>query len=172
MMSAPTRSAISSRTHASREISENLHRAELTALQRSFSVARWIELTAKQIAKGQVAKAVQVGPHKRGQKAGGISAEARELGITETAAKRAVDIARYLTPAAQKEAGEAGPRHQPAGAGDRGVGAPIPPMRYIRTYIRWISPPQKIREAPSGRESGANAAYMVAYIRRELKGNG
>ena len=33
------------------EIAENLHRAELTAMQRSLSVGRWIKLTAKKVAK-------------------------------------------------------------------------------------------------------------------------
>ena len=87
------------------EIAENLHRAELTALQRSISVGRWIKLTAKQIARDRNAKpAVQLGPLGHKQQPGGISAAARELGISETSAKRSVKIAERLAPTAQKEA--------------------------------------------------------------------
>ena len=86
------------------EIAENLHRAELTAMQRSLSVGRWIKLTAKKVAKDQ---SVQVGPIGHRPK-GGVSAAARELGITETTAKRSVKIATGLTKKAQREAEKLG----------------------------------------------------------------
>jgi len=101
------------------EISENLHRAELTALQRSIQIGRWVKLTADKIKRDQkVADQLrQLGAKPRprsergtrGQGAGGgrretgTRAAARELGITETAAQRSVTIA-GLTAAAQKEA--------------------------------------------------------------------
>ena len=68
------------------EISENLHRAELTPLERSELIAEWIRLTDQ--------KPSQVGTVSKGGrgKAGGVNAAARELGISKTAAHRAVAI--------------------------------------------------------------------------------
>ena len=69
------------------EISENLHRSDLTKLERDGMVGECISLSAK-------AHEVQTAPHRRaGQQPGGISAAARELGIEETDAKRAVRVA-------------------------------------------------------------------------------
>jgi len=97
------------------EISENLHRAELTAMQRSIQIGRWIKLTAEKLKRDQRdgANSGQVGPIKprahrstggrRGPKETGTNAAARELGISEASAKRSVTIA-GLTAAAQKEA--------------------------------------------------------------------
>lgn len=66
-------------------ISENLHRADLTALQRDEQVARWIELTGI---------SVQSAPKpKVGRPESGINAASRELGIESTDAKRAVKVA-------------------------------------------------------------------------------
>jgi ParB-like nuclease domain len=101
------------------EIAENLHRAELTKLERDEQIALWIELTGEKVQSAGVRRIepddgqrplskmdlwakglptepneVQVAPHKkRGQQPGGISAAARELGIEETDAKRAVKVA-------------------------------------------------------------------------------
>jgi ParB family transcriptional regulator, chromosome partitioning protein len=67
------------------EIAENLHRAELTALERSEHVAEWIRLTE--------ADASQVETHRKaGQQPGGVSAAARELGVNKSEAHRAVKI--------------------------------------------------------------------------------
>jgi ParB/RepB/Spo0J family partition protein len=70
------------------EIAENLHRAELTVLERDTQIARWIELTAaKQVS-------VQSAPKpKGGRPASGVNAASRELGIDSTDAKRAVKVA-------------------------------------------------------------------------------
>jgi ParB/RepB/Spo0J family partition protein len=82
------------------QIAENLHRAELTALEWDEQTAEWIRLTES--------NAVQVAPHKKkGQQPGGISAAARELGIEETDAKRSVKVD-GLSPEAKDEAVECG----------------------------------------------------------------
>jgi ParB-like chromosome segregation protein Spo0J len=84
-----------------REISENLHRSELTALERDGHVARWIELTdAKRLS-------VQSAPKMRGRPESGVNAAARGLGIESTDAKRAVKVA-SLTDEAKAAAVEAG----------------------------------------------------------------
>jgi ParB family chromosome partitioning protein len=88
------------------EIAENLHRAELTALERDTQVARWIELTtAKQIDAGN---ASQLATHKkRGQQPGGVNAASRELGISKDDAHRAIKVA-SLSDEAKHAARDAG----------------------------------------------------------------
>lgn len=68
------------------EIAENLHRAELTKLERDDNIAEWIKITER--------VSVQSAPKPQGGRPeGGISAAARELGVDETDAKRAVKVA-------------------------------------------------------------------------------
>ena len=90
------------------EIAENLHRAELTVLERDTQVARWIELrTAKQI---EADNASQVATHKhkkRGQQPGGVNAASRELGISKDDAHRATKVA-SLSDEAKQAARDAG----------------------------------------------------------------
>jgi hypothetical protein len=84
------------------QIAENLHRSDLTALERSNQIARWAELTA--------AKARQVdeplpGGKQPGEK--GQAKAARELGISEPDMRRAVKVA-SISPEAQQAARDAG----------------------------------------------------------------
>ncbi|MCK1279476.1 ParB N-terminal domain-containing protein [Bradyrhizobium sp. 61] len=91
------------------EISENLHRAELTVLQRDEQIARWIELTTvKPEISSDDAKPAQVAQVSggRGNK-GGISEASRELGIERTDAIRATKVA-ALSPEAKAAATDAG----------------------------------------------------------------
>lgn len=78
------------------EIAENLHRAELSTLERSEQIAEWVRLMdekARQTA--QVAQAVLTDGRKAGpqHQPSGISAAARDLGIDRDKARRAVKIA-------------------------------------------------------------------------------
>ena len=93
------------------EISENLHRAELTVLQRDEQIARWIELTnpfrwpnprdpERSVSRQVDAKSV-------GRPEGGTRAASRELGISEPDARRALKVA-SLSPEAKTAAVEAG----------------------------------------------------------------
>lgn len=82
------------------EISENLHRAELSAVQRSEQVARWVELAAKGAQLAQPSGGKQ-------PKEAGVSKAARELNIDRTEVQRAVKIA-GLTPEAKAVAAERG----------------------------------------------------------------
>jgi len=81
------------------EISENLHRADLTQLERDEQVARWIELQ-----KLRQVDEVSIGG--RGKK-GGTSAASKEIGVSEPDARRAVKVASLSTEAkeAAKEVG-------------------------------------------------------------------
>lgn len=69
------------------EIAENLHRNELTALERDEQVSLWIALSAKK--RGQLD---QVSKGGRGQK-GGLSEVTQELGIDRSDARRALKVA-------------------------------------------------------------------------------
>jgi ParB-like chromosome segregation protein Spo0J len=70
-------------------ITENLHRAELTPLEHDVQVARWIELTT---AKREVSSQPETKPQ-GGRPTGGINAASRELGLSKSAAHRAVKVA-------------------------------------------------------------------------------
>lgn len=81
--------AISSWTNAEArkwEIAENLHRAELTKLERDEHVAEWVRLVEAE--KPRQPDAVLGG---RGNE-GGVRAASRELGISEPDARRAVKV--------------------------------------------------------------------------------
>jgi uncharacterized ParB-like nuclease family protein len=94
------------------EISENLHRAELSVAERSEQIAEWVGLTEAK--PGQV---VQVSKGGRG-KEGGISKAARELpvaGSTPEAKRKTVERALKvagIVPEARKAAHEAGLKAQ------------------------------------------------------------
>jgi ParB family transcriptional regulator, chromosome partitioning protein len=76
-------------------IAENLHRTELTTVQRSEQIAEWIRLTAE-----KVSSQVATKPH-GGRPGSGVNAAARELGITKDEAHRAVKID-SITPEAKE----------------------------------------------------------------------
>jgi ParB-like chromosome segregation protein Spo0J len=91
------------------EIAENLHRAELTALQRSEQIAEWSRLMAAKQEKAAQLAQVSGETHKggRGNK-GGVSEASRQLGIDRDKVRRAVNIATKLTPEAKALAVEYG----------------------------------------------------------------
>ena len=70
------------------EIAENLHRAELTAMERDEQIALWVTLNA-----GRVSSQVETKPQ-GGRPESGVNAAARELGISKPDAHRAVTVAR------------------------------------------------------------------------------
>jgi hypothetical protein len=82
------------------EIAENLHRAELTKLERDEQIAEWIKITERH--------ASQLATHqKAGQQPGGVNAASRELGIDKDDAHRAVKVA-SLSEEAKEAAREVG----------------------------------------------------------------
>lgn len=68
------------------EIAENLHRAELTTLERAEHIAEWVKLTGERIG-ASCTNSPKPGPR------GAIRAAERELGIEHTEASRSVKIA-------------------------------------------------------------------------------
>lgn len=94
------------------EISENLHRAELTALERDEHVAEWIRLANEKTKLDGVSSQVGTKLSKRGRTGegrpeSGVRAASRELGIDKDDAHRAVKVA-GLSDAAKKEARKVG----------------------------------------------------------------
>jgi hypothetical protein len=83
------------------EIAENLHRADLTALERDTQIARWVELTA--------AKVAQSAPPSGGAQPAekGVRKVAADLGIERTDVQRAVKVA-SIAPEAKQAARDAG----------------------------------------------------------------
>lgn len=71
------------------EIAENLHRAELSPVERAEHIAEWVKLTEEKLRHDD---AVSDRPGGRGNE-GGRRAAARELGVSEPAARRAEKIA-------------------------------------------------------------------------------
>ena len=87
------------------EIAENLHRAELTALEKAGHIAEWIRLVdEREAVSAQVAPKLSArGRAGEGRPESGVKAAARKLGIERTEAQRAVKID-ALTPEAKAEA--------------------------------------------------------------------
>lgn len=78
------------------EIAENLHRSELTALQRDEHVAEWIRLTeeAQEISfQAEKKSKTPENPKGAGRKKGGVESARKELGISGADAHRAVKVA-------------------------------------------------------------------------------
>jgi phage N-6-adenine-methyltransferase len=94
------------------EISENLHRADLTALERDEHVAEWIRLTEAKFQSSpepesdKLSQSATVSKGGRGNE-GGIRAAARELGIDKDDAHRAAKVA-GLSDEAKEAAREVG----------------------------------------------------------------
>lgn len=82
------------------EIAENLHRADLSVLERSEQVAEWLRLAEEQRVSRQVAA-------KPGRPESGRRAAAREIGVDERGARRAEKVA-SLSPEAKQAARDAG----------------------------------------------------------------
>jgi hypothetical protein len=92
------------------EIAENLHRLELTALERAQHVARWLELSkVLEEDSATEAKGAQLGHPSGGEQPHdlGVSRAAKELGVSRQEVQRAVKIASIVPDAvtAAKEAG-------------------------------------------------------------------
>lgn len=96
------------------EIAENLHRAELSALERSEHIAEWVRLTEERRKAKEENQMAQVAPPEIGykkpppQKESGIRAASRELGIDRDKARRSVNIATRLSEEAKDVARETG----------------------------------------------------------------
>jgi hypothetical protein len=97
------------------EIAENLHRADLTVLERSEHIAEWVRLTEEVLAQQPAQVAPPVKKHGHVQQTGGVNAAVRELSIDRTEAQRSVNVSKLPEAAknAAREAGQSRQRHHP-----------------------------------------------------------
>lgn len=84
------------------EIAENLHRAELTALERDEQIAEWLRLSEAKGVSSQAGTKPQ-----GGRPQSGVRAASREIGVSKSTAHRAVQVD-SLSPEAKKAAVELG----------------------------------------------------------------
>ncbi len=126
------------------EIAENLHRAELTALERSEHIAAWIKLIKEdpqgsgeaEDASGELDKRVS------GRPKGGRSAAARKIGISEADARRSERIAALPDEAKAEAKGLGLDNNQVALLKATRAGDPITALRNHATLSNvGISPP-------------------------------
>jgi hypothetical protein len=151
------------------EAAENLHRAELTAVQRTKSEAEWVKLVAKKIKRDQGGKVRQVAAVSAGGRGniGGVRAAARQLGIDERSARRSINIADNLTDAARREAERIGlDNNQRAleaackvGGGDEQIRAL---HRFAERKQQQAAARKEAKERKVQREAGAAAAPATA----------
>ena len=92
------------------ELSENLHRSDLTAQERADMIAEWVKITEATQTKAKLTKKNSAGEahgSHLGRPEGGIRAAARALGVDRNEAGRALKIA-SLAPEAKEVAREVG----------------------------------------------------------------
>jgi hypothetical protein len=75
------------------EIAENLHRSELTALERDRHVAEWIRLTEES---DRISAQPEPKKNGRGRPESGVRRAAREIGVEKEDARRAVKVASLI----------------------------------------------------------------------------
>jgi ParB-like chromosome segregation protein Spo0J len=83
------------------EISENLHRAELTALERDEQIAEWLRLSEAKVVSDKLSET------SKGGRPGLVTASSKAIGIHERDARRAVQVD-TLSPEAKKAAVDLG----------------------------------------------------------------
>ncbi len=143
------------------EIAENLHRAELTALQRSEHIAEWVRLT---VSSAQVAPVKSRRADGRGGVVGeGINAATRELHIDRTEAQRAVKID-GLSPEAKRAAREAGLEDNQRALLQAAKAAPELQEAIIRTFkpVPPSQPPRNDLEVKAAQVNALMAAWNKA----------
>jgi ParB family chromosome partitioning protein len=86
-------------------VAENLHRREISEVERAELIAEWVQLVKDRAAAAQASDGIssQVATKSRGRPTGGVSQAARELGMPRDAVFRAVKVAK-LSPDAKAEA--------------------------------------------------------------------
>lgn len=147
------------------EISENLHRADLTALERTELVAEWIRLTGESDKLRQV-DAVS-GKGGRG-KTSGVRKAAREIGVSEPDARRALKVA-SLTPEAKATAVEVGLDDNRTALLQAAKAAPEEQPAILRT-IAAVKEETRKKRLPDLQEGDELPGVRATNVMRTLRG--
>ena len=138
------------------EIAENLHRAELTALERDQHVAEWVRLTGEKEVSAQSAP-----KPKGGRPDGGVRAASRELGIEKEDARRAIKVD-GLSPEAKSAARDAGLDNNRTAL----LHAASKPIEEQAEAIRTYQPRSAVKPAPEPfNDLETEEAWMNAIMR-------
>ncbi len=133
-----------------REISENLHRSELTVQERSDQIAEWAELVEQKDQFAQLAQIESKRADGRGHRTeGGNSKAARDLGLDRDQVRRAKQIA-SITPEAKAAAEKAGiddnqskllavAKEDPAKQVAKVIELAANPLNHFETKEQWLS---------------------------------
>lgn len=113
------------------EIAENLHRSELTALERDQHVAEWIRLTDQS---DRISAQPEPKINGRGRPESGTRKAARELGVEKEDARRAIKVA-SLTDAAKQTAREVGLDDNRSALLKAAAAAPSEQSRVLRDFV-------------------------------------
>ena len=148
------------------EIAENLHRAELTALERSEHIAAWIKLIEEDPQASGEAEEGSGGLDKKvsGRPKGGRSAAARKIGISEADARRSERIA-ALPDEAKAEAKELGlDNNQVALLKATRAGDPVSALRDHATLANEVQSPPPVEPSASAPGNQSKPPTMSAEL--------
>jgi ParB-like chromosome segregation protein Spo0J len=147
------------------EISENLHRAELTAGERADQIAEWIRLTTdgqpRQVDATVLSDGRAAGPQ---HMPSGTRAASRELGISEPAARRAVRIA-GIAPEAREAAREAGLDDNQSALLKVAAAAPEKQIEVLAGIVKAKTDKPKTTKADRAAKRAANEAKARAVAK-------
>jgi len=138
------------------EISENLHRAELTVGERADQIAEWISLTTP--TPSEVSTQVVSNPQ-GGRPEGGVRAAARELGVNREEARRAVRIA-SIAPEAREAAREAGLDDDQSALLRVAAAAPETQVQVVAGIVKAKAEKAKTTKADRAAKQAANLAQL------------
>lgn len=151
------------------EIAENLHRADLTTIERTELVAEWIKLAEEELVSSQPAtKLSSRGRKAEGRPSSGIRAAAKELGIDKDAAYRAIKIA-SITPEAKEVAREVKLDDNQSALLQAAKAAPEEQPAILRT-IAAVKDETKKKRLPDLQEGDELPGVRATNVMRTLRG--
>lgn len=148
-------------------IAENLHRHELSEIERAELTARWVSLVAEKDAQQVGQLAHPVAKHGRPQAESGISKASRELGIERTQVRRRVKIAALADDA--KDAAKAAGLHDNQRALLRAADKPKP--QQAAEIRRIAAERKKPKPEPKADVLSPTRAALVDAWKRASKGD-
>jgi ParB-like chromosome segregation protein Spo0J len=148
------------------EIAENLHRAELTALERSEHIAAWIKLIEEDPQGSGEAEEASGGFDKKvsGRPKGGRSAAARKIGISEADARRSERIAALPDEAKAEAKGLGLDDNQVALLKATRAGDPVSALRDHATLSNEVLSPPPVQPSATAPADDSKPPVMSAEL--------